>query len=289
MRLTHVEAHCTAVRTLSLKTNFKIIAALGALAFVATAADAQGQRPANARAETTLVGISLYDSGLKVIQTYGSPLRVMALNVGAGAVGPAGGGGPGGAPGGAGGGASREQLGGASPVGGGRWQYGVTPGIFGDPFGEGRTVYFQDEMASGLSAGGQGTGAPGLPGGGGAPGGAPAGGGQASGNVVEFTRWVYHRGSSRYAFVLDNFSRVIQIEAIGLSDARVRTARGIRFGSNFDDVFKAYLDPDSYEISGDDMFVIRYLRRDNVAFRLTRVMANRPHCVTGIVVAAAAD
>lgn len=82
---------------------------------------------------------------------------------------------------------------------------------------------------------------------------------------------------------------MIQIEAIGLSDSRVRTARGIRFGSNFDDVFKAYRDPDSYEIAGDDMFVIRYLRRDNVAFRLTRVMANRPHCVTGIVVAAAAD
>lgn len=280
------------MRTLNLRTDFKIIAALGVLAVFASIADAQGARPANARAETTLVGISLYDSGLKVVQTYGSPISVQALTVGAGGVGPAGGGAPGGAPGGAGGGDNlREQLGGASPVGGGRWQYGVAPGMWGDPFGQTNNVYFQQggaaEMASGLSAPGQGGGAPGLPGGG-APG-AGVGGGQATGNVVEYTRWVYRRGSSRYAFVLDNFSRVIQIEAIGLSDARVRTNRGIRFGSNFDDVFKAYLDPDAYEISGEEMFVIRYLRRDNVAFRLTRVMANRPHCVTGIVVAAAAD
>ena len=43
--------------------------------------------------------------------------------------------------------------------------------------------------------------------------------------------------------------------------------------------------PDAYEISGDSI-VVRYLVRDHVAFRLSRLKAKEPHKVTGIVVAA---
>ncbi|HXH60183.1 MAG TPA: hypothetical protein VNI20_02365, partial [Fimbriimonadaceae bacterium] len=107
-------------------------------------------------------------------------------------------------------------------------------------------------------------------------------------NRILYTRWVYRKGASRYAFVLDKFNRVVQIEAVGLSDVKVGTSRGIRFGSTFADIIEAYNVPDAYEISGDSI-VVRYLVRDHVAFRLSRLKAKEPHRVTGIVVAAGKD
>ena len=116
---------------------------------------------------------------------------------------------------------------------------------------------------------------------------AGAGGGAAGGadDRILFTRWVYNQGASRYAFVMDKFNRVVQIEAIGMSDSKVRTSRGIKFGSTFADVIKAYNAPDAYEITGDNI-VVRYLVRDHVAFRLAKLKAKDVHRVTGIVVAA---
>lgn len=114
-----------------------------------------------------------------------------------------------------------------------------------------------------------------------------------SDNKVIFTRWVYNRAGSKYGFVIDKFSRVIQIEAIGISNPRVHTARGIAFGSSFAQIIKRYNRnpdgsanaPDGYELSGDS-FVVRYLVKNKVAFRLSRLGKDKPQVVTGIAVAA---
>lgn len=99
------------------------------------------------------------------------------------------------------------------------------------------------------------------------------------------TRWVYNRGMARYAFILDKFNRVIQIEAVGMNDSRVRTSRGVKFGSSFGSIIRTYKSPDGYEISGSNI-VMRYLVFDRVAFRLQKVDPKKPHVVTGIVIAA---
>jgi hypothetical protein len=65
----------------------------------------------------------------------------------------------------------------------------------------------------------------------------------------------------------------------------VKTGRDVKFGASFSDLITKYGAPDAYEINGDNL-VIRYLVMDRVAFRLSRVHAGRPHCVTGVVVAA---
>ena len=48
---------------------------------------------------------------------------------------------------------------------------------------------------------------------------------------------------------------------------------------------KKYGAPDAYEIAGDNLMV-RYLVHHKVAFRMNRLAANKPHQVTGVVVAA---
>lgn len=102
---------------------------------------------------------------------------------------------------------------------------------------------------------------------------------------VTYTRWVYNRGSSKYGFIIDKMGRVVQIEAIGLENMKVRTRRGVGFGATFAELVKKYNTPDGYEISGDNVLV-KYLTRDKVAFRLSRLGVKKPQVVTGIVVAA---
>jgi hypothetical protein len=110
------------------------------------------------------------------------------------------------------------------------------------------------------------------------------GAGGSSGRIL-YTRWVYNRSGSKYGFVLDKSNRVVQIEAIGLANAKVRTSRGVGFGSTFAQLIKKYSSPDGYEINGDNV-VVRFLVKNKVAFRLSRLGPNRPQVVTGIVVAA---
>lgn len=131
-----------------------------------------------------------------------------------------------------------------------------------------------------------GRGAPGGPGGG--PGGNGGGAGGGTATSGDFTRWVYTKSGSKFGFVLDKFNRVVQIEAIGLQNSRVRTRRGIGFGSTFSQVMKAYgvsSAPDGYETAGDQV-TVKWLTRQRVAFRLTKLGAKQAHVVTGIVVAA---
>jgi hypothetical protein len=250
------------------------VVAVLALAVGAQERSTPQERPTKP-AENRLVGISILDPGMKLLDTFGSPDEIQPLAIGGSGVGPGGGfapGGGGGNDGGAGGGG-----------GGGASATGIN--MLGDPFGS-----FNQRGGAG-GGGGVPTAGGAAPGGGGGQGIGPAGAGGGGGgaasdtNRILYTRWVYKRGTSKYAFVVDKFNRVVQIEAIGLSDSRVGTSRGIRFGSTFSNVIKAYNVPDAYEISGDSI-VIRYLVRDHVAFKLARLKAKEPHRVTGIVVAA---
>jgi len=173
---------------------------------------------------------------------------------------------------------------GRGPAGGGPPGQGGPPGGFGGPGGP----------PGGFGGpGGPPGGFGGAPGRGGAPGfGTPGSGGgipAAGGNAdnVTFTRWIYNRNSSKFAFVLDRNSRVVQIEAVGLSNPRVKTRKGITFGTGFGQIVKAYRgnNPDGYDINGNNL-TVRYLARQKVAYRLSRLGQNKPFVVTGIVVAA---
>ncbi len=266
-------------------------------------------------AETGLIGVKLYDSGVSVLNKFGTPDEVQAVNIGGGSSfgggGGAGGGAAGGRPGvatsggggrkgGGGGGGSAASsaadffnpndltgsetidqfpgAGGGPPPGA-----GPPPGMFGPGGGP-----------PGMSSQGGRGGAPG-----GFPGAAPGGaGGRGAGNAgggappaagatdrVNYTRWVYNQSGSKYGFVIDKLGRVVQIEAIGLQNAKVSTRRAIGFGANFADIIKRYGTPDGYEIGGDNI-LMKYLVHSKVAFRLTRLGDKTPQVVTGIVVAA---
>lgn len=272
---------------------FALSAVAASLFAVAGAQNRSTPQARSGTAETRLVGISLFDTGKRVISMYGSPYEVQALTVGGTGVGPtgtqqSGRGAPGGAgtvgggPGGGGGGATASALGVGPAV----------PGLIGDPFDQGS---FNQNRATGEfgvdgggnvpTAAGAAGGAGGGPSAAGAPGGAGGGGSATGGQLVTYTRWVYKRKSSRYAFVLDKFNRVIQIEAVGANDGKVRTRRGVGFGNTFGTLIARYNAPDGYEINGDTM-VVRFLNRDRVAFRLQRLRPDAAQVVTGVVVAA---
>ena len=123
-------------------------------------------------------------------------------------------------------------------------------------------------------------------GGGPRPMGGPGGGGSTAATETTFVRWVYRRGSGGSVnVVLNNHNKVVQIEAIGVSNANVRTSKGVTLGSSMATVMKLYQTPDSYEVGGN-YFMVRFLNKHRVAFRLTRENAQQPYRVTGIVVSA---
>ncbi len=300
-------------------------AMVGSLTFAIAQQSQDKPLPHSGPAETGLIGISLYDPGIKIINKFGSPDEIQGLASSGQAIG--------GAPsGGAAGGRGGPALGKGAAGGGGAFPGTVGKGgggaaasadidtpdplgnsMIGDPFGMTGETYWQQRPGNlppgvppgafgpppGYGQPGQGgrpsAGAPGVPSVGrpaGAGGGRPAAGGGAAGfggggngSRVLYTRWVYKRDNCRYAFVLDKFNRVVQIEAVGLTSSRVKTKRGLTFGASFAQIIKKHSAPDGYEISGDNL-VVRYLVRDHVAFRLSRLDAKKPQVVTGIVVAA---
>lgn len=283
--------------------------AIGALMMIVASAPAK----APAKAERGLLGIYLFDPSIRVLNAFGSPDSIEAVNVGSGnaagggmgAGGRGGFGAPGGAPSGGGRGPSFGPRGGAGGGGGSPafdWQ---TPFGFGDDI-------LQKGAGGGFDGGGgpgmpPGAGGPpgysgpggrpgaggypgmpggGAPGGGSTPGGAPSRGGfGGAAEATSFTRWIYNRNGSKYGFIIDKFGRVVQIEAIGLQNAKVKTSQGVGFGATFATVMKKYANPDGYEISGDTI-VMKYLSKARVAFRLSRLQTKKPQVVTGIVVAA---
>ena len=249
-----------------------ILTALSAAVIIAAPVGSNAQK--KSYAETKLVGIKLYDTGVHVVSLYGSPNAIVPVSAG-GAGGPSGGRGP--AAGGARGGA-----GASSPPGAGQaaatWD---TPAGFGDAV--------LGQMTPGMIPGKGGGAAPSGPAGAGAPPipGRGNQGGNGAGNTpnVEFTRWVYDRANCEYDFILDKYSHVIQIEATGIHNAKVRTLRGITFGATFAQLIKKYPNPEGYDINGDTV-IVRYLVNNKVAFRLSRLGPDKPLVVTGIAVAA---
>jgi len=266
---------------------------------ISFSAEAQAKRKATSstvsrtRAETGLIGVKLFQSGSSLVARFGNPKEIQAVTIGGAGLGPSGGGGgaPGfGRPSGGFGGGQNSNPGGG---GGGAGITGPDMSVP-DDFG-----FANDFLQAGKSMPGQGGGgrggtmsAPSQGGPGQGPGSVPSaggpgkgGGGSAADSSVMFTRWVYEKGGSRYGFILDNKMRVVQIEGIGMSDGRIKTSRGITLGSQFKQIIKTYGAPDGYEIAGDNI-VMRYLVRQKVAFRLSRLDPKKPHQVTGIVVAA---
>jgi hypothetical protein len=260
------------------------------------------KRVAYSGPETGLLGVRIYDSALRVISMYGNPDQISAVSISSGgdAGGGSGGGGrggfggaPGGGRGGGGGGGGSMPSPDAEMRPGDLVPGGLIPG--GPIEGPDRNNFQGDDGGArpgfappgGPPGGGRGGGAPGAPGG--PPGGAPGGGGGGGANEsTTFTRWTYTRNGTKLGFVVDKFNRVVQIEAIGLQNQRVKTRRGVGFGSTFSTVMKSYgnsYDPDGYDISSNN-FTVRFLTRGRVAFRLSRLSNKQAHVVTGIVVAA---
>lgn len=268
---------------------------IGALALVTASAQAPKASPS---AERGLLGINLFDPGVRVVSVYGTPDEIQAVSIGGGATGGSGGPGVGGPGGPSFGGGGRGPSGGGGGAGSGSMpaQESQTPDFgFADRMFQGGPPGLPG-VPSGPPGGGSGMGRPGVSGPGGpsgppgGPGGAPGGGAPGRGfggaaDVANFTRWVYNRNGSRYGFIIDKFGRVVQIEAIGLQNAKVKTRKGIGFGNTFAQVIKAYRVPDGYEIAGDNLLV-KFLTRSKVAFRLSRLGPNKPQVVTGVVVAA---
>jgi hypothetical protein len=216
--------------------------------------------------ETRLAGIRLYDSGVDVVRKLGSPNDVIAINITFTESGQGGGNSSGGSRSGAF----------AAPPGGGNANFAVPPVSFnqtlGPPKGGGGP---QAEPTPAGMGGGSGP----RPVGG-------AGGGSTAATETTFVRWVYRRGSGGSVnVVLNNHNKVVQIEAIGVSNANVRTSKGVTLGSSMATVMKLYQTPDSYEV-GSNYFMVRFLNKHRVAFRLTRENAQQPYRVTGIVVSA---
>lgn len=275
--------------------------ALSVVATLTVATGAFAQKKSGA--EVSLIGIKLYDTGLRVVSLYGTPDSVEAVNAGGTSIGP-GGGGPGG-PGGRGG---PGGLGG--PVGGpgGGGGPSTASADITSPFDFGNDLLPSDPTSirqgatppsgppvsagggrgaapAGVGGGGGRGGGPSIGGPGGAPMGPGGGGAGATNGRILYTRWIYNRNGSKYGFVLDKSNRVVQIEAIGLSNPKVKTKRGVGFGATFAQLIKKYSAPDGYEINGDNV-VVRFLVKNKVAFRLSRLGPNKPQVVTGIVVAA---
>lgn len=248
--------------------------------------DAQNRRRATAAGpESSLVNVALYDDGASIVRKFGSPDEFQAVTIGGGG----GGGGTGGGPGASGG--TQGPSGGAGAASAN--ERSMAPAVpnrslaengLGIPNDDVTVRQFEDGGEEGRGRAGGGP--PGRPGGGAPGGGGDGGGGAAQGvEATQFVRWVYRKPTVRYGFVLDRFNKVVQIEAIGLSDPKARTKKGVTFGDTFQKLMTAYGTPDGYEIAGDTI-VVRFLDKNRVAFRLSRLKPNQKHQVVGIVVAA---
>lgn len=258
--------------------------ALAALVTVAASASAQ---------ETALLGVRLFDKATKVIALYGTPDAIQPA--GGGGVAAVGGGGRGGGgfPGAAGAPGGGPPAGGTGrrPSSGGTSGGASASGMTSNPYAFEDGLLRQASPRQGGPPPGVGGPPSGFPGqtddagsGAGGRGGAPAAGGGAATSVT-LTRWVYNRGGSRYGFIINKLGRVVQIEALGLENRRVRTKKGVGFGSTFATIIRGYGAPDGYEIQGDDVLV-KYLSRQKVAFRLSRLGPKKPQVVIGVVVSA---
>jgi len=284
---------------------------------------ASGALPAAAQhrsvAENSLVGVRLFDSGLKLLTMFGEPDEIDNAGGGGGGAAPGpsapvgftttggGAGMMGGRPGAGGGNMGGHGLdtmaaaaaARAAAEGRGQRDSGMLPG---DPFGFTDQIYFVPPGAGG-GGGGRRGGGMGDPNAGmrrGPSGNSGFGGGDGGGNAApavssgggpavssdSYARWVYKRDGGKYGFIVDKDNQVIQIEAVALKDTKAVTKKGLTFGATFLQVIKVYGWPDSYEVAGNTI-TMRYLLKNHVIFRLNRLGLDQPHVVTGILIAAA--
>lgn len=238
-----------------MNTKTLVMGALFGVLLLAFAPQAGQVKP-----EGGLLGIKLYDPAVEVVKRYGSPTEVEAVVLGRERG--AGGGAPSGAPG---------QPGFAPPPGGGS---GVAGAAFTVPP---LSINLQTDRERPVVAGAGG--GPTPPGGGG-------GGGTMGTAQADYVRWIYRRGpASSFNFVFNKHNKVVQIEAIGISNPQARTSQGITLGSSLAEVIRKYREPDGYDV-GPDYFVVRFLQRYKVAFRFTREHAKASYRVSSIIVSA---
>ncbi len=102
---------------------------------------------------------------------------------------------------------------------------------------------------------------------------------------VLYTRWVYKKNSSQYSFILDKQGRVVQIEALGLSDPKAHTRKGVHLGSWMADVVQKYGAPEGYQIA-ENYVLAQYYQKYQLAFRLSKLEADQPYKVVGILISA---
>jgi len=239
---------------MKLRTVFVSVVTLSAVILAGGALDAQKAKAKVVRSgypvNRSLVGISLLDSGQRVLAVWGSPTKIEPVAMAGEESGGGGGGGgnPFGSPGGMSGGDSGTPP---PPV-------AVSPG--GAPGG----------------AKGGGAGAMAMGGGG--------GGGFEGDVTTKYTRWIYNRGPVSYAFLIDDDNRVVQIDASGIVGSAVASG-GIRLGSTFADVMRVYKKPDSYTFKGEFM-ELRFLKNSSVVFQFREDATSRLQRVFAITVAA---
>lgn len=223
---------------------FAVTALVGVLCVTGVGWAQAGQKTTTKQVVNTgLLGIKLLDPHTRVLQVWGNPTRIEPLQVKQDQGTPSGGGmtenpfgmvGPSGpAP------AGPVAMG---PAGVGGPAKGGPPGMVGPTMGPGGIPV----AGAGGPAGG-------------------TGGGFEGEMTTTVTRWVYKRGGTEYAFVIDDDNRVIQIDAKGFSGAAV-AAGGIRLGSTFQQVMSVYKNPDRYDFKGGTM-QLRFLNNSHVVFQ----------------------
>jgi hypothetical protein len=194
--------------------------------------------------EISLIGINLYDPVQNVIKKFGNPDSVRGVYLQSSAPSvtsqqpgvPSTPGMPSNSNFGAPSGTPPGTLPGVGPSGSG--PYGSSGGAFGGP----GASPFQTPVAN----------APTTPG---------------SGPTSQ-TMLIYVKKGSTYSFIINDKGRVVQIGSIAERDAATKTRKGITLGSTYGEVLKVYGYPEMHEFQGSTIMLLKYLKKQHVAFQL---------------------
>lgn len=81
--------------------------------------------------------------------------------------------------------------------------------------------------------------------------------------------WIYRfEKNKELDFILDAQGRVLQIAAYGVEWKGMKTSKGITLGKTYKEVILTYGFPESHEMQGPGMMVLKYANSDRVAFTL---------------------
>jgi len=82
------------------------------------------------------------------------------------------------------------------------------------------------------------------------------------------TMLIYVKKGSTYSFIINDKGRVVQIGSIAERDAATKTRKGITLGSTYGEVLKVYGYPEMHEFQGSTIMLLKYLKKQHVAFQL---------------------